>query len=284
MSALRKFPAHATCSISLPDGYNGERSSSLFDRYVIPGLTTFLPFKVASSSGSALKSSIQLRAKPSLSPHTAIESSVHPSDTSNPPFSVKYQSLLRSQLSPGQLSLDDSAYPSSLEQADTSTQGRVVPLHLRDDVPVSARPGGSSSHTLLGDNPTVVPQELSPLGSVHGPDSHFLLSAVFQDTSPATPSSREDIDFEPALPTLATIVAEPEAMDVDEVEIQAIPQTSSASALVLQNQSIPLEVIERSPVQPITADLVFCIKGMYRILDLVSEQGSGGLGTWMRRQ
>ena len=38
--------------------------------------------------------------------------------------------------------------------------------------------------------------------------------------------------------------------------------------------------IDALPLQCDELDLAYSIKGMYRILDLISEQGSGGLGKY----
>ena len=38
--------------------------------------------------------------------------------------------------------------------------------------------------------------------------------------------------------------------------------------------------IDSPPLQRDGLDLAYSIKGMYRILDLISEQGSGGLGEY----
>ena len=72
-------------------------------------------------------------------------------------------------------------------------------------------------------------------------------------------------------------------MDVDDMVYGTNAQTSSASAHVSITQSAG--AIARSPeknIPPpppvIAVDFVESIRGMYRILDLVSEQGSGGLG------
>ena len=95
----------------------------------------------------------------------------------------------------------------------------------------------------------------------------------------AAETSHEDLHYNPLQPITKTIVAEPEALDVDEVETQAIPQTSPASALESETWKVPLETAENLLIPPTPVDIVDGIKGMYRILDLVSEKGSGGLGT-----
>ena len=72
-------------------------------------------------------------------------------------------------------------------------------------------------------------------------------------------------------------------MDADGDDSSALSWTGARSAMAESpNQSvIELPIDAKRPVAggpPKSLDLVTSIDGMFRILDLVSEQGSGGLG------
>ena len=123
--------------------------------------------------------------------------------------------------------------------------------------------------------------------SLYNPESHVQLSN-YLDTSQNTlpmgsssvmqPNTTQSFQNNIYPATVTTSAAEPESMDVDELETGTITQTSSASAHAPEASLDPSGMAGAMPSSSTVVDIVVLVKGMYRILDLVSEEGSGGLG------
>lgn len=79
-------------------------------------------------------------------------------------------------------------------------------------------------------------------------------------------------------PNVATVL--PETMDIDQPPTNATAETSKSDVVVGRQAGDDHALHTNHPVQQ-AFDIAKSIKGMYRVLDLINDQGSGGLGKYL---
>ena len=170
------------------------------------------------------------------------------------------------------------------------------PLSKKRTFP-SLRGGSKSRSGTLNSNPSKDVTQAAPYtSSSHQEVVTPAVSAtpVAESTVSLYPESSNEVNSsvpepEPVLPqpgptsginvfTPTPVVSVPETMDVDQPPTNAAVETSK-SDVAAGRQAGDHHELEANQHQEVF-DIAKSIKGMYRILDLISDQGSGGLGMY----
>ena len=128
----------------------------------------------------------------------------------------------------------------------------------------------------LPDDPTPI----TDVASIPSPPPEATETPLESTIAPSPSPSEKHVASEvPLTPDYVPLddTSEPDDEDADEVESNdTAPPSSSASAQVVEPQMGPIGPSADIFVPPNSTDLVDCVKGMYRVLDLVAE-GDGML-------
>ena len=101
-----------------------------------------------------------------------------------------------------------------------------------------------------------------------------------QDSSPQTPPGNQEGTADDH--TVTPPPAEGDIGDDRSLHLDANSPNQQLTLPVIEEHAtttVPIDVVMHDEPKRDDADLLYRIRGLYRLLDLISEQGSGGAGT-----